>query len=264
MAKDRRVNNFVRFRLLNIQGLTKVKTVEMGNLLAQEKYMNILCLTETQQKYKKVTFSEGVKCRDKMRKIEDKKGGGLSILAYQGDGVVMEENECDNADIMKMKIEIAGRRVVLLLVYVDHKLQERNEKILNTLDNEISKVDDHEHLMMLGDFNGHLEFIGQQKLNVNGKMILNLLEKWNLILLHGDLRCEGIHTQHQNGQKNAIDFIIVNQVLYSYFVGMKIDEDKLECDLSDHCLCDAWFDFKEGRSEIMPCKVVDDYYYKTN
>ena len=31
----------------------------------------------------------------------------------------MEENECDNADIMKMKMEVAGRRVVLLLVYVD-------------------------------------------------------------------------------------------------------------------------------------------------
>ena len=80
--------------------------------------------------------------------------------------------------------------------------------------------------MVLGDFNGHIGFIGPQNLNYNGNNVLNLIEKWNLILLNGDEKCEGVITRRQRIIGSAIDFILVNQEMYNFFESMNIDEDK--------------------------------------
>ena len=64
-------------KLLNIQGLTKVKAVELVHLFENN---DILCLTETQQKIEKISFSRSIKYITYMRDAKEKKGGGLMIL----------------------------------------------------------------------------------------------------------------------------------------------------------------------------------------
>lgn len=67
----------MKISLINIQGLTQVKAVEIEQLFEEH---DILCLTETQQKFEKVNFSRDVGYITSMRDMQDKKGGGLMIL----------------------------------------------------------------------------------------------------------------------------------------------------------------------------------------
>ena len=50
MTSNKRSHKKLQIKLLNIQGLTKVKAIELENLFGNN---DILCLTETQQKLEK-------------------------------------------------------------------------------------------------------------------------------------------------------------------------------------------------------------------
>ena len=60
--------------------------------------------------------------------------------------------------------------------------QSRNETIRREL-NTICKKFENERLIILGDFNGHLGFLGTQVLNANGRFVLNFMAlihlQWN-------------------------------------------------------------------------------------
>ena len=59
-----------KIKLLNIQGLTKVKAVELEHLFENN---DILCLTETQQKIEKISFNKSIKYITSMRDVKEKK-----------------------------------------------------------------------------------------------------------------------------------------------------------------------------------------------
>ena len=254
----------LRVKMINIQGLTKEKSVELEELLKEkDNELCILCLVETQQKYKKVDFSNSIKCVEKMREMEDKKGGGLSVLINKKNYRDIKEQDCKNTDILKVNIEIKNVNIRLLLTYLDVKDKQRNKKIMNQLDQELSSVHDEEKVILLGDFNGHLGYIGPQALNFNGENLLNIMEKWNLILLNGDNECVGEITRRQGDIGSTIDFILVNQAMYKYFEKMTVDENKDQFDLSDHCLLEATFKMDIIQKGGNKQRLLEREFYKT-
>ena len=58
-------------------------------------------------------------------------------------------------------------------------------------------------LPILGDFNGHLGYIGTQKLDKNGRLVLDLTDKYNLIFLNDLPHCEGKVTLMRDDKKNS-------------------------------------------------------------
>ena len=256
----------MKVKLINIQGLTKEKGVEVEELLLKENdyEINILCLVETHQKYKKVDFSDDVINVDKMRKLEDKKGGGLTVLMNRNSFCELNEQECKNSDILLVNAIIKNVTIKLILVYVDVKDKLRYEILMRQLDSELDKIKDGEKVILLGDFNGHIGFLGPQTLNHNGEKLLNLAEKWNLIILNGDSNCKGEITRRQGEIESTIDFILVNQAMYMFFETMTVDESKEKFDLSDHCLLEANFKMemicKRGNKQ----RIVERDFYKTD
>ena len=67
-------------KMLNIQGLTNQKEMEIEMQMKEE--IEIYCLTETHQKKKndKLDLSSGLKKIEVTREVKDKKGGGLMLL----------------------------------------------------------------------------------------------------------------------------------------------------------------------------------------
>ena len=59
-------------------------------------------------------------------------------------------------------------------------------------------------------------------------------------MLNGHADCKGEITWEQRNRKSVIDYIIINKSLHNNFECMKIDEDKLEFDLSEYILYDFW------------------------
>ena len=70
MTPNKRSYKKLQITLLNIQGLTKVKAIELESLFGNN---DILCLTVIQQKMEKINFSKNVRYVMSMRDVKEKK-----------------------------------------------------------------------------------------------------------------------------------------------------------------------------------------------
>ena len=77
-----------------------------------------------------------------------------------------------------------------MLVYMDVKDKEINKSVYEKtekLNKGMEGVMNSElPVMVMGDFNGHVGFLGNQELNYNGTKMLEFMEKWNLIFMNCD------------------------------------------------------------------------------
>lgn len=89
-----------------------------------------------------------------------------------------------------------------------------------------------EALVLLGYFNGHIGYLGSQRLGNNGKFILDPMTEHNMILLNDDSRCTGTYTWNRDQQKSVIDYVLVNQDMYNIYKWMNIDENQELTDIS--------------------------------
>ena len=243
--------------LLNIRGLNKSKLEELYNVINLREY-DIVCLTETHEKYSKVQVPECYNYVTRRRELGDKKGGGLMIQL--GKGILYKLNVTNSPDILYVDVEIRNRVIKIVLLYMDVSNEERNINIRSELNKILDQCNENENMIVLGDFNGHIGFIGPQDLNRNGKYLLDIMERFNLILLNGDDRCQGEITREENGNKSAIDFILVNNHMYNKFKWMEIDENKSLFDLSDHCLMKVNVELNVAKSGKAEKGEIVEYY----
>ena len=120
---------------------------------------------------------------------------------------------------------------------------------------------DKEGLMIVGDFNGHINLLEQRKTDYNGQMVMDWMAEYNLTLLNMDERCEGLYTWKRGKQRSAIDFMLVNRKMYEMFEKMTIDENREKVDLSDHSLMSAEFDMM-GRCIGKEITIIKEGYKK--
>ena len=220
--------SYIKINLINVQGLTQTKAIELENMLRQNE---IICLTETQQKIEKTRFKNSTGSIVTMRRKEEKKGGGLMIM-YKKKHVTFEQYVTRNNNLMHASCKIGSEKFNIILVYmsVDNIVQNKNNmKEIESIINDIQGS-----YMILGDFNGHLGFLGPHQMNKNGELLYNLIDKHNLILLNGHPECTGEITWEQKNKRSVIDYILVNKDMHESFISMNIDESKEVFDLSDH------------------------------
>lgn len=241
-----------------MRAMTKSKLTQLLNE-TEESQNYLICMNETHEKYSSVEIPKNYHTIAKRRDLTDKKGGGLMILKQFIDKMSeMEEIEVKNPDILGIKIHSKGIKFVLILIYMDVKDQKRNDKIRKDIGDVIQKFENNK-MIILGDFNGHLGFIGDQRLDLNGKFVLNLMEKENMILLNNDEKCDGKYTREENNSKSAIDFVLVNKNMYKNFEKMTIDEERKHYDLSDHCVIETIFKLENYKENIHVKNEIIEY-----
>ena len=189
--KPLRVNDTVQIKLLNVQGLTTSKMYEIEKLLVKD--LDIVCLTETQLKIDKVHISEHLKKYTSMRKENDQKGGGLLVLHRKNSDIEIEQVQTEDSDIMHLLVQVGNLKMNMIVVYFSLSDTEKQISVKTELNDLIEKTKDLP-MIMIGDFNGHVGFLGDQKQNRNGQMITDWLVKENLILLNDDAKCDGLYT----------------------------------------------------------------------
>ena len=228
----KQINNIFDINLLNVQGLSQPKMIEIEQLLCVND-TSIFCLTETHQTRNTIKMNDDIQILSKMRNIKEKKGGGLMLLWNKNNGIKIEKIDTNHSDILLAFVEIGKCSFYLLLVYMA-----TNDDLINIqIYKEVYKCIEsfsNEKFLILGDFNGHIGTLGHQKMNKNGKKIINLVDKYNLHILNLDLRCDGIITWQQNNLQSVIDYGIVNECMYENFVSMMIDESWEIIKISDH------------------------------
>ena len=196
--------------LINTQGLTKHKLMELKKCLVQT--VIVLYLTETHQRYDKLDIDRNLVKVDSMRKGQDKKGGGLMIIYKKNSSIKLDVIPSRSADILDVQVTIAGRKVRIILVYMSVENQpqdfERNREIQGELEHKIENTEDID-LMVLGDFNGHVGFLGDQREDRNGKFVINLVNNNNMMMVNCDEKCKGMYTWGKRGQRSVIDYVQV-------------------------------------------------------
>ena len=249
----------VKIRLINVQGFTDIKYLELKeNFLGKGKEYNIICLTETHQKVEKVCVGDGLFNHLMMRESNDKKGGGLQIMGINNDQVSLEKVEIPTGGIeigCKDVMEVAGKcfgvGLRLVLVYFDVDKSRtgegfcRNRRIQKMVESRIVTGRD-EGLVLLGDFNAHLKILGAKDNDINGKMVLDWLEKYDLVLLNADEKCRGLFTWGRREQRSAIDLVLVNRKMYEICLKMSIDEEGAIINFSDHNLITLELNLRGG------------------
>ena len=167
--------------LINVQGLTQLKWCELSAVIDGDDCGKLLAITETQKKYENFSISESYKYVTSMRGMQDKRGGGLMVVA-RAEEIEMEKKECNNPDVMVVGVEWQGWKFRMILVYMDVQEEARNIRIRNRVREVVEGIDVEENLILLGDFNAHLGFVGPQKLNKNGKVVVDLMESWRYVI----------------------------------------------------------------------------------
>ncbi len=252
--------NKIEIKLLNVQGLTNAKMYELEKLIKSEQ--ELLCLTETQQKIDKIKMSQNLRKLENMRQEKDRKGGGLMIIWQEGKNIELNKVDTLNKDLLYVRGNIGNTSIAIILVYMSVQDKERNENMETEIRKIIEKLED-ENVILLGDFNGHVGYIGDQELNNNGNIVLNIQEQNNLILLNGDDKCEGTYTWNRDyrNQKSVIDYVFTNKPLYGHFINMKIDESQEKIDISDHNLIEIKLRYnRTGGKTFSENKKIVQYY----
>ena len=152
------------------------------------------------------------------------------MIVFNNDSIEIEKLETQQKDILYTKCQIFNLELKILLAYFSagnsEEDKQRDSLIRKECEKLIQNCTDSEKLIVLGDFNGHIGFIGQQKIDRKGEMVIDWMNDFNLILINGNERCVGHHTWSRENQKSTIDFALMNNEAYKIFQKMKIDEEK--------------------------------------
>ena len=247
-----------RIFFLNVQGLSQAKFVEFENMIEEE----IFIMVETQLTQDRIRYQADTEVINKMRLKNDRKRGGIMILWKKQDNVNIKEIKTKNVDLMMIEYEINSDRIYVVVVYMSTNDNLRNEEIKKEIE-EISDKYEEKKLLIVGDFNGHIGYLGNQDLNLNGKRVIDILERNNLILINSDERCIGEFTWKQRNFKSVIDFVICNHQMNETILRMKIDEEKEMTDVSDHNLIEIVMKVRK-QEKTFKKKGEKFSYYKIN
>ena len=253
--------------LLNVQGLTNSKVIDIANLVKHE--CKIMCLTETQLKHDKVDIPDGIEKIESMRQLKDRKGGGLLILFERNIGIQITKLATAHSDILHAKVEIASAFFHIILVYFsvinNRKDKERNTLIRKEIESIIDQsVKKEEALMVLGDMNGHIDGLGYQKEDENGRTVLSWMNNFGLTLLNLEDLCSGTFTWGRGNQKSAIDHVLVDRLCRTWIRSMIIDEEKNLYDQSDHNMVCINMSIPKEKIRFKKKNLICREFYRTD
>ena len=178
-----------------------------------------------------------------------KKGGGIMVLAPEMEEINLHKKENECTELLDLEGEIYGMGIKIVVVYFDsNKNREGNEanKKIRTEVEKLIENNEKQGLMILGDFNGHIELLDGRKDDLNGKMLGRWVENYNMVMLNMDERCKGVYTWSRGDSKTAIDYVMVNEAVYNIFERMEIDEEKEWFEDSDHHLVSSFYKVRDS------------------
>ena len=108
----------------------------------------------------------------------------------------LEQVDTKQKDILILRGTLKGMKVTIILIYLSviRGATERksNQGIMMEIRGGISHCDDDELVFIMGDFNAHVGIIGEQELNYNGKIVLDIMTENNMIMLNDMEHTHGV------------------------------------------------------------------------
>ena len=114
------------------------------------------------------------------------------IISKEKQDIVLNPVKTTSKDLLIMKRNLKSFKVTIILVYLSvirNEVEKKNQTGLKEIRRGIHNTSEDELIFILGDFNAHLGLIGDQDVNYNGIILLDMMTEDNMILLNDTEKC---------------------------------------------------------------------------
>lgn len=176
----------------NINGF--YRHLEKLHLILSSNKPSVICLQETNLKEKQNAKLKNYKCYNKNRNIADRASGGVATFVSQ----VYDSQEIPLiTDLEAVAVSINfDRKITIVNIYYPNSTVLNSQNLQNIIDQITPPY------IILGDMNAHNIIWGSEETDSRGKIVENLLNDNNLILLNTG---EKTRFNAYNGKLSAID-----------------------------------------------------------
>ena len=228
--KNRNALKSFKILLDNVRGI-KSKINSINDILTSEKPA-VVGLCETKLNEGDMSEIEGYIVKRSDRKEE---GGGV-LLAYREDlknimKVVREENE--KFEMLWIKLDNNKVKMRIGIVYMpqeDSVTVKELSAIYKKVQEEIEMaVEQNERILLMGDFNCKVGVNipgNHEKITKGGRILLKMVNKYDLCLLNKERCCKGTWTRIEGSDKSILDYMIVRKEDVEMYTEMFVDEGK--------------------------------------
>ena len=215
--------------------------------LIQENNIDILLLTETKVYSKTAVRIEGYQVFPAVRSKGN--GGGLLVAVKHGlcSGLMIDHGE--NAEFITVRLIFATKKNHLILAYGPQEtdLKQTIDDFYNQIDIQVNRaILSGDSVVLAGDFNTTLgkEHIPGDIHNTsqNGRLLLNTLKTYYLVVLNSLRCCKGVFTRIKNtnaDEKSMLDYVCTTNDLSKLVKDITIDEEKINT---------PWRSLRNGKS----------------
>lgn len=157
------------------------------------------------------------------------------MLIKQGANWHRVNENCE--EHMWVKGTLAGRETLLGVAYLwsgdDSEVREKNEKLVSCIKRDLDQLRQSGEVILVGDMNAHIEDLDGYT-DRNGKLVLDMCEDHNLIVVNRETKCEGQITWERGDKQSSIDYSLLSEGVYERLTVMEIDEIGAHSLGSDH------------------------------
>ena len=210
----------------NVRGIHS-KLPSLKDVLHQTK-ASVVCITETHMNTNTGVNIDGYTLFGKPR--ANKKGGGVGIMVKDSlRHAVSPYSSAKSLELMWITINIANTKPLFIGVYYGLQEGVNTEVIMEEMDNlneEIREISEMGELILCMDGNAKIGLMGE-KISRNGKMLMEVFEECELIILNKQQICKGVTTRQnrcKEEEKSAIDFVVASYEASQWFQSITIDE----------------------------------------
>ena len=217
----------------NVRGI-KSKTASIQEIIETERPA-IIGLSET-----KLKKGDGFKIPGYIVKRADRGGdrdGGGVMFAYKETfehiiKVVREEKELAEMLWIRLNNNVVRARIgIVYMPQEETKSVAELKKIYRIVEEEIeTALQQNQNLVIMGDFNCKIGATipgNMEKITKGGRILLKIINKYNLCVLNSEKICSGKWTRIEGQEKSVLDYVIVKKEDKDLFTSMEVDEEKL-------------------------------------
>ena len=208
----------LRLACINVRGWTVGKLEDISKECS-DWGIDFLGITETQLRERLAENNEEYTMINKGRSKWMKKGGGIGFLYKNNKVKILEEIDvgCDlkQEDILAILIEFSnGKKLDKILIILCYMTVEGPDARVDNIKKyesieRVMKLYPKEKTIIMGDMNAHIGILGE-KINCNGKKLIEFSEKENLEILNTTI-AKGKVTWASGNNKSAIDYVLCNE-----------------------------------------------------
>ncbi|KAI5639977.1 reverse transcriptase (RNA-dependent DNA polymerase) domain-containing protein [Phthorimaea operculella] len=218
---------------MNVRGGMEDKIDEVCQMMDKRR-IDVLCVNETKRKGCDTTkhgpyvaYWSGVPSTDRGCK-------GVGVILSERMAECVTEFECVSPRLLWIRLKVGITRIFVLGVYAptdlgsggSTKAKRENEEFWDSVRDVLKNCKTNERIIMLGDFNGWvglkrdgydrvLGLFGDERVNDNGKSVLEICLQWDLFVSNTMFQHKKIHTytRAEGASRTMIDFVIVDERL---------------------------------------------------